>query len=153
VELRLSREGAKIRAVTGDSVGILVPQDARRIYKGLWFVNKKTQYGVNMGHYIVCLVTIGDMEKAIQIARLLVEKKLAACANIIPEIRSIYFWKGQVCDDTERLMIIKTRDELYEDLEKTVKELHPYEVPEIVCLRLDRGLPDYLRWIDDCTAL
>ena len=62
-----------------------------------------------MGPYIVCLVTIDDPAKAANIARILVEKRLAACVNIIPEIQSIYSWKGQICDEKERLMIIKTR--------------------------------------------
>jgi periplasmic divalent cation tolerance protein len=121
------------------------------IYKGLWFVNQKAQYGVNMGRYIVCLVTIDDTEKASQIARLLVEKKLVACVNIVPEILSIYQWKGQVCEDIERLMIMKTRSELFPALQKTIKELHPYEVPEIIALNIEAGWPDYLRWIDEST--
>jgi len=106
-----------------------------------------------MGRYIVCLVTIDDPEKASQIVRLLVEKKLVACVNIIPEILSIYHWKEQVCEDTERLMIMKTRAELFPAVEEAVKELHPYEVPEIIALNIEAGLPDYLRWIDDSTTL
>lgn len=105
-----------------------------------------------MGHYIVCLVTIDDLEKAALIARHLVEQKLASCVNIVPEIRSIYSWKGEICDETERLMVIKTRRELFDDLQATVRSLHPYEVPEIIALNIDRGLPEYLRWIDDTTA-
>lgn len=105
-----------------------------------------------MGPYILCLVTIDDPEKAALIARHLVEKKLAACVNIIPEVRSIYAWKGQICDEAERLLIAKTRDALFEDLKAAVRSLHPYEVPEIIALDIDNGLPEYLRWIDDCTA-
>lgn len=104
-----------------------------------------------MGRYIVCLVTIDDTEKASQIARLLVEKKLVACVKIVPEILSIYQWKGQVCEDIERLMIMKTRSELFPALQKTIKELHPYEVPEIIALNIEAGWPDYLRWIDEST--
>lgn len=105
-----------------------------------------------MDGYIVCLVTIDDRDKAAQIARVLVEKKLVACVNIIPEIRSIYSWKGNVCDETERLLIMKTRSELFLELQAAVKALHPYEVPEIVALDIREGLPDYLRWIDETTA-
>ncbi len=105
-----------------------------------------------MGSYILCLVTIGDIEKAYQIARLVVDKKLVACVNILPEIRSIYWWKGQVCDDTEILMIMKSCDHLYDELERTIRESHPYEVPEIISFKIDRGLPDYLRWIDESTS-
>jgi periplasmic divalent cation tolerance protein len=105
-----------------------------------------------MGSYILCLVTIDDIGKAGEIARVLVEKKIVACVNIIPEIRSIYRWKGEVCDDKERLLIMKTREDLFPKLQSAVKELHPYEVPEIVALKIDQGLPEYLRWIDDCTG-
>ncbi len=105
-----------------------------------------------MSHYILCLVTIDDAEKAAEIARNLVQNRIAACANIIPEIRSIYQWKGEICDDAEKLLLIKTTRDKYEALESTVKRLHPYEVPEVVAFDIDSGLSDYLKWIDDCTA-
>jgi len=105
-----------------------------------------------MGPYIVCLVTIDDPEKGAFIARSLVEKRLAACVNMVPQIRSIYTWKGELCDDTEVLMIIKTRGDLFEKLQSTIKELHPYEVPEVICWPIDRGLPEYLKWIDESTG-
>ena len=105
-----------------------------------------------MGHYIVCLVTIDDMDKALEIAKYLVDQRLVACVNIVPEIRSIYRWKGEICDDTERLLIMKTQQGLFSELEKAVQKLHPYEVPEIVALDISHGLPDYLSWIDDCTS-
>jgi len=105
-----------------------------------------------MTPYLICLVTIDDAAKATVIARTLVERKLAACVNIVPEIRSIYSWKGQVCDEIERLLIIKTRAPLFDQLRDTVRSLHPYEVPEIISLTIDQGLPEYLRWIDDSTS-
>jgi len=105
-----------------------------------------------MGRYIVCFVTIDDLQKAAHMARFIVENKLAACVNIIPELRSIYAWQGQVCDEKESLLIIKTRSELFPDLTAAVKKLHPYEVPEIVALNIDQGLPEYLKWIDDSTS-
>jgi periplasmic divalent cation tolerance protein len=105
-----------------------------------------------MSHYILCLVTIDDAEKAAEIARNLVQNRIAACANIIPEIRSIYQWKGEICDDAEKLILIKTTRDKYEALESAVKRLHPYEVPEVVAFDIDSGLSDYLKWIDDCTA-
>jgi len=105
-----------------------------------------------MGHYIVCLVTIDDIEKGARIARMVVEKKLAACVNIVPQVRSIYTWNGRVCDELESLMIIKTRHELFAPLKDAIKEMHPYEVPEIISLTIDQGLPQYLKWIDESTT-
>ncbi len=105
-----------------------------------------------MGPYTLCLVTIDDPEKAREIAGILVQRGLAACVNIIPEIRSVYKWKGQLCDDIERMLIIKTRTELFEKLQRTVKEMHPYEVPEIIALSIEQGFPPYLQWINDCTV-
>ncbi len=104
-----------------------------------------------MGPYILCLVTIDDLDKGVVIARALVEQKLAACVNIVPEIRSIYFWKGQVCDETERLLIVKTRQSLFPEVQRTVREMHPYEVPEIISFAIDDGLSEYLGWIDEVT--
>ena len=105
-----------------------------------------------MGAYILCLVTIDDPEKAAFMARNLVEKRLVACVNIVPEIRSFYSWKGEICDESERLMFMKTRRDLFEKLRDAIRELHPYEIPEIICLDIDQGLPEYLRWIDASTA-
>lgn len=104
-----------------------------------------------MSPYILCLVTIDDLDKAAYIARTLVEKRLAACVNIMPQVRSIYSWKGEICDEPERLMIMKTRYDLFERLQNEIKKLHPYEVPEIISINIDRGLPEYLRWIDETT--
>ncbi len=78
-----------------------------------------------MGPYVLCLVTIDDPEKAREIAGILVQRGLAACVNIIPEIRSVYKWKGQLCDDIERMLIIKTRSELFEKLQSTGKRTTP----------------------------
>ncbi len=104
-----------------------------------------------MSHYLLCLGTIDDPAKAAKIARALVEQKLAACVNILPNIRSIYRWKGEICDDSEHLMFIKTTADLFHQLQIAVKELHPYEVPEIIALKIDQGLPEYLQWIDEST--
>jgi periplasmic divalent cation tolerance protein len=104
-----------------------------------------------MSSYILCLVTIDDSDRAEYIARILVEKRLTACVNILPRVRSIYSWKGEVCDESEKLMIMKTKGHLFERLQKEIRELHPYEVPEIIALNIDHGLPEYLRWIDEST--
>jgi len=99
----------------------------------------------------LCLVTIDDLAKASEIAGILVEERLAACVNIVPQIQSIYRWNGEICNDTERLMIIKTQKHLFERLEAVVKKMHPYEVPEIISFDIQQGYPGYLRWIDDST--
>jgi periplasmic divalent cation tolerance protein len=104
-----------------------------------------------MGPYILGLVTIDDPDKAVAIARTVVEQKLAACVNIVPGIRSIYSWKADLCDEQEVLLIVKSRRELFPDLQDLIRELHPYEVPEIIAWTLDEGLPDYFRWIDEVT--
>ncbi len=105
-----------------------------------------------MEPYIVCLVTINDRDRAAQIAHTLVEKKLVACVNIVPEIRSIYSWQGEICDDSEILLIMKTKSNLFAELESAINALHPYEVPEIIALDIQKGLPGYLRWIDESTT-
>ena len=105
-----------------------------------------------MSSYILCLVTIDDLTKASEIASILVEKRLAACVNIVPEIHSIYRWKGEICSDTERLMIIKTQKHLFDRLEAVIKEAHPYEIPEIISFDIQQGYSGYLRWIDDSTT-
>jgi periplasmic divalent cation tolerance protein len=95
----------------------------------------------------VVFVTAPNEEEAAKIGRTLVEERLAACANIAPRIRSIYRWQGQVHDEEECLIIIKTATSLFEALQNRVKELHSYEVPEIVSFPVARGLPQYLDWV------
>ena len=88
--------------------------------------------------YITVFVT-APPDKAEGIARPLVEERLAACANIIPSVRSIYSWKGEICTDDEVLMVLKTRASLLETLRARVLELHPYEVPEVIALPITAG--------------
>lgn len=96
---------------------------------------------------MIILVTTSSEEEAVEIAKALVEASLAACANLIPKARSIYAWKGEVCDEAETVMIIKTRKELFEKLSDKVKELHSYDTPEIIGIGLDAGSPEYLNWV------
>jgi len=100
-----------------------------------------------MSEISIVLVTAGSAEEAAAIGRTLIEERLAACANIVPGIRSIYRWKGKICDEQEFLIIIKTRTSLFEAVQKRVKELHSYEVPEIISFPVARGLPQYLEWV------
>jgi Uncharacterized protein involved in tolerance to divalent cations len=83
------------------------------------------------------------------LARLLVEKKLAACVNVVKGLRSFYWWKGKIEEDEEELLIIKTSREAYGELEREIRENHPYTVPEIIALPIILGNPDYLAWIDE----
>ncbi len=99
--------------------------------------------------YIVVYITVPDFETGKKIAKTLVEEKLAACVNITSQINSIYFWQGNIEDDTEHLLIIKTRKDVFEKLENRVKELHPYTVPEIIAMPIVLGSKDYLSWIDE----
>jgi len=101
---------------------------------------------------IVVIVTAPSEDLAVTIARALVETRLAACANIIKGIRSIYTWQGKTEDDTEVLMIVKTRRELFDLLKSKVKELHSYEVPEIIALPIIAGSDDYLKWLRESTG-
>ena len=100
---------------------------------------------------IVVYVTAPPAE-APAIARALVERRLAACANIIPSIRSIYSWKGEICDDEEALLVIKTRRALFDALRAAVVELHSYEVAEVIALPIVAGNPPYVAWIDEMTS-
>lgn len=81
-------------------------------------------------------------------AQELVSRRLAACVNVVPGVRSFYWWDGSVQDDDELLLVIKTRVELLPQLESAIKELHSYEVPEFIVLPIDGGSSAYLAWID-----
>jgi periplasmic divalent cation tolerance protein len=101
---------------------------------------------------VVVFVTAPSEEEAAGIARTLVEERLAACVNIVRGIRSIYSWEGRVEDDTEMLLIVKTRAALFDRLATRVKELHSYTVPEVIAVPLVKGLKDYTDWIGEVTA-
>ena len=100
----------------------------------------------------VIFVTAGSEEQAAQIARTLIGERLAACVNIVGPIRSIYRWGGEIKDDPEFLLIIKTRALLYMKVETRVREMHTYEVPEVLALSADRGSPPYIQWMLDSTG-
>jgi periplasmic divalent cation tolerance protein len=104
-----------------------------------------------MGESIVVMVTCGSEEEATKIATSLVEERLAACVNIISPVRSIYRWEGKIWDEREWLLIIKTKTKRFEDLEKKVKSLHSYSVPEIIGLPIVEGSVSYLKWLEETT--
>ena len=97
---------------------------------------------------LVVLTTWPDADAARAAARTLVEEKLAACANIVPGVESIYRWEGKVETNAEVLMILKTTIARYQMIETRICELHSYELPEIISLRVTDGLPAYLRWVE-----
>ncbi|MBK3332587.1 divalent-cation tolerance protein CutA [Persephonella atlantica] len=99
--------------------------------------------------YITVFVTCPDKDVGKKIAKSLVENKLAACVNIIDGLSSVYYWQGKIEEDNEVLLIIKTREDHYEKLEKFIKEHHPYTVPEIIAMPVIKGSQDYLNWIDE----
>jgi periplasmic divalent cation tolerance protein len=100
------------------------------------------------GGWIVVLTTTSNPEEAKSIAKKLLEKKLVACVNIIEKIHSLYWWKDEIREDQEALLIIKTRIEKLGNVIRTIKEKHSYEVPEIIALPILAGSPEYLQWLD-----
>ncbi len=96
---------------------------------------------------MVVLVTAPTAEKAAEIARVLVEERLAACGNVVPGIRSIYEWEGKVCDEAEALLVLKVPAARLREVSERVVALHPYDVPEVVALRIEGGNQRYLDWI------
>jgi periplasmic divalent cation tolerance protein len=104
-----------------------------------------------MNESIVVLITCGSEEEAMKIANALVEEHLAACVNLVSPIRSIYRWEGKIWDEKEWLLIIKTQKQRFEELEKKVKFLHSYSVPEIISLPIVEGSSSYLNWLEEMT--
>jgi periplasmic divalent cation tolerance protein len=101
--------------------------------------------------YRLMFCTCPDEATAQAIAETLVGERLAACANLVPGIRSIYRWEGQIQRDSEVLLLIKTAAGRVPALTDRLRELHPYEIPEIISVPIAEGLPDYLSWITTCT--
>jgi periplasmic divalent cation tolerance protein len=99
----------------------------------------------------VVLVSCGSEEEALRIARTLVERRLAACVNVVPGIRSIYRWEGKVQDDREHLLIVKTSLARIQEVTDAVRELHSYKVPETIALPVTEGAGRYLAWVAEET--
>ena len=100
---------------------------------------------------ILVMVTCGSEEEALKIAHSLVEEHLAACVNLISPIRSIYRWEGKIWDEREWLLIVKTQRQRFGELERKVKSLHSYAVPEIIGLPIVEGSFSYLNWLMEMT--
>jgi periplasmic divalent cation tolerance protein len=99
--------------------------------------------------HVILFSTASNEEEAAKISTALVSKHLAAGVNIVPKIRSIYFWKNKVHDEAEVLMMIKSHQKCVEQIKTTLKNLHSYECPELVVVQISDGLKDYLDWIDE----
>jgi periplasmic divalent cation tolerance protein len=98
---------------------------------------------------VVALSTVGSAEDADRLARALVERRLAACVNVVPGVVSHYRWQGELQRDEERLLVIKTRAERIDALRDALRELHPYELPELVAFEITAGSEEYLKWLDE----
>jgi len=103
--------------------------------------------------YIVVYCTVPNVDVAHAVSDHLVFNGLAACVNIIPGLTSIYRWKGEICRDTELLLIIKTRKSQFDPLKNAIIQKHPYQVPEIISLTIADGHQPYLSWIKDSTSI
>lgn len=96
---------------------------------------------------LVVLTTVGSDDQAERIATALIGENLAACVNIVKDVTSIYRWKGEVTRDTERLLVIKTTAPRFDAVRSRIRELHTYELPEVIALRVEDGDPGYLDWL------
>jgi periplasmic divalent cation tolerance protein len=105
---------------------------------------------VNTNHRLL-FCTCPDHSTALKLAEPLVSERLAACVSLLPGITSVYRWEGEIHRDAEVLLMIKTALECVEPLTERLRQLHPYEVPEIIAVPITEGLADYLSWITTCT--
>lgn len=95
----------------------------------------------------IALTTVGSLEEGRRLARLLVERRLAACVNLVPHVNSVYRWQGAVEEVAEVLLVMKTSAEMLPALEAAVRELHPYKVPEFLALAVESGSQPYVDWL------
>lgn len=101
-----------------------------------------------MNRYVQVITTVGNKEEAERISKELVEKRLAGCVQTIGPIDSVYWWNGEMETAEEWLCLIKSKKSLYDQIEKTVENVHPYEAPEIICTLISEGSENYLEWLD-----
>jgi periplasmic divalent cation tolerance protein len=95
----------------------------------------------------VVITSVGTEQQAVEISEELVARRLATCVNIIPCLRSIYRWKGKICTDSEYLLMVKTREALFAAVGEAIRELHSYELPEILEFRVTNAEPNFHRWV------
>ena len=102
---------------------------------------------------LLVITTLPNREAALTLAQTIVARRLAACVNILGGCTSVYRWKGAVEEESEVPVLVKTRAARYDELEAAIRELHPYELPEIIAVPAVRGLPEYLEWVAEETAI
>lgn len=102
---------------------------------------------------IIINCTTPDFETAASIAEKLINKKLAACCNILKNVQSIYVWQDKICRDEECLMVIKSIASKYDSIEKEILMNHPYDFPEVISMNIDNGSESYIKWISENTGL
>jgi periplasmic divalent cation tolerance protein len=101
---------------------------------------------------IVVVTSVGTEEQALDVAHALVRSRRAACVNIVPNVHSVYRWKGHVCDDGEMLLLIKTRASQFESVRETIQRVNTYELPEVLGYRVDMASPSFTSWIEKMTV-
>ena len=103
--------------------------------------------------YLWIYVTHGNKKKALAMSRILIGEKLVACVNLLDKVTSIYLWKGKLVEDKEVILIMKTREKLYQKLRDRISQLHSYSCPCIIALSISKGNKDYLSWISKQTTI
>ena len=93
------------------------------------------------------MTSVGTEQQAVEISEELISRRLATCINIVPCLRSIYRWKGKVCEDTEYLLLIKTPERLFDDVSEAIREFHSYELPEILALPVSAAETNFHQWV------
>ena len=102
---------------------------------------------------LLVLTNLPDRDAALKLARALVQRRLAACVNVLGGCASVYRWNGELEEAAEVPVLVKTRAARYAELETAIRELHPYELPEVIAVPIVRGLPEYLDWVAEETAI
>lgn len=98
---------------------------------------------------IAIMTTVSSEDVALQIAQELLGNKLAVCINILPKVHSIYIWKGEIVDDHESMLVIKSRSDKFDEIEQVIKAISCYEVPEVLAFKIDNGANEFSEWIDE----
>jgi periplasmic divalent cation tolerance protein len=101
---------------------------------------------------LLVMTNTPSRDVALRLAQALIERRLAACVNILAACTSVYRWKGVLETATEVTLLVKTRAEIYDEVQAAIKSLHPYELPEIIAVPVERGLPEYLAWVNSETT-